>query len=60
MAASAMDGGSVGTVINLTQNIYGNGDEALAKVVRQASDDALNRTQQDFAGNGRLRKTLGV
>lgn len=60
MAASAMDGGSAGTVINLTQNIYGNGDEALAKVVRQASDDALNRTQQDFAGNGRLRKTLGV
>lgn len=60
MAASAMGGGSGGTVINLTQNIYGNGDEALAKVVRQASDDALNRTQQDFAGNGRLRKTLGV
>lgn len=60
MAASAMEGGSAGTVINLTQNIYGNGDEALAKVVRQASDDALNRTQQDFAGNGRLRKTLGV
>lgn len=60
MAAGAMEGGSGGTVINLTQNIYGNGDEALAKVVRQASDDALNRTQQDFAGNGRLRKTLGV
>lgn len=60
MAASAIGGWSGGTVINLTQNIYGNGDEALAKVVRQASDDALNRTQQDFAGNGRLRKTLGV
>lgn len=62
LAASAVGGADGGTVVNnyITQNIQGNGDQALAEVVDRATRNALNETQADFAKNGRLRKTLGV
>lgn len=60
MAAGAMEGGSGGNVYNITQNIQGNGDQALAEVVDRATKNALNEVQRDFATNGRIRKTAGV
>ena len=57
-----MEGGGSGggMVVNITQNIQGNGDEALAKVVDKATKNALNEVQRDFATNGRIRKTAGI
>ncbi|MGL5390006.1 MAG: phage tail length tape measure family protein [Shewanella sp.] len=62
LAASAVGVADGGTVVNnyITQNIQGNGDQALAEVVDRATKNALNETQRDFSQNGRLRKTLGV
>lgn len=62
MAASAVGGADGGTVVNnyITQNIQGNGDQALAEVVDRATKNALNEVQRDFATNGRIRKTAGV
>lgn len=56
--AAASVGG--GMTVYITQNIQGNGDQALAEVVDRATKNALNQCQSDFATNGRLRKTLGV
>ena len=56
--AAASGGG--GMTVYITQNIQGNGDQALAEVVDRATKNALNECQSDFATNGRLRKTLGV
>lgn len=57
-----MEGGGSGggMVVNITQNIQGNGDQALAEVVDRATKNALNEVQRDFATNGRIRKTAGV
>lgn len=62
LAASAVGGADGGTVVNnyITQNIQGNGDQALAEVVDRATKNALNEVQRDFATNGRIRKTAGV
>lgn len=62
LAASAASGGDGGAVynFNISQTISGSGDEALAKVVDQATKNAVNEVQRDFAQNGRLRKTLGA
>jgi hypothetical protein len=62
LAASAVGGADGGTVVNnyITQNIQGNGDQALAEVVDRATKNALNEVQRDAATNGRIRKTLGV
>lgn len=61
LAASAMGGGGDGgMVVNITQNINGNGDDVLAKVVQKATKDAVNAVQLDFATNGRIRKTAGI
>lgn len=60
MAAGAMEGGSGGMTVYITQNIQGNGDQALAEVVDRATKNALNEVQRDFATNGRIRKTAGV
>ena len=46
--------------VYITQNIQGNGDQALAEVVDRATKNALNEVQRDAATNGRIRKTLGV
>lgn len=56
---AAANGGG-GMTVYITQNIQGNGDQALAEVVDRATKNALNQCQSDFATNGRLRKTLGV
>lgn len=53
-------GGSGGMTVYITQNIQGNGDQALAEVVDRATKNALNEVQRDAATNGRIRKTLGV
>ena len=53
-------GGSGGMTVYITQNIQGNGDEALARVVQKATKSAVDEVQRDFATNGRIRKTLGV
>lgn len=53
-------GGSGGMTVYITQNIQGNGDQALAEVVDRATKNALNEVQRDFATNGRIRKTAGV
>ncbi|MGL5390060.1 MAG: hypothetical protein ACRDA8_01485, partial [Shewanella sp.] len=57
-----MEGGGNGggMVVNITQNIQGNGDETMAKMVSQATENTMNQVQRDFSCNGRLRKTLGV
>ena len=47
-------------VVNITQNITGNGDEALARVVQKATKSAVDEVQRDFATNGRIRKTAGI
>ncbi|MGL4357075.1 MAG: phage tail length tape measure family protein [Shewanella sp.] len=61
LAASAMGGdGGGGMVVNITQNITGNGDEALAKVIQKATKAAVDEVHRDAATNGRIRKTLGV
>ena len=62
LAASAVGGAEGGTVVNnyITQNIQGNGDEALAKVVQKATKSAVDEVQRDFATNGRIRKTAGI
>lgn len=60
LAAAAGESGATYVTNNVYQTITGNGDEALAKVVNQATQNALNQTQADFAQNGRLRRTLGV
>ena len=56
--AAASGGG--GMTVYITQNIQGNGDQALAEVVDRATKNALNEVQRDAATNGRIRKTLGV
>lgn len=56
--AAASGGG--GMTVYITQNIQGNGDQALAEVVDRATKNALNEVQRDFATNGRIRKTAGV
>lgn len=56
--AAASGGG--GMTVYITQNIQGNGDQALADVVDRATKNALNEVQRDFATNGRIRKTAGV
>ena len=53
-------GGGGGMTVYITQNITGNGDQALAEVVDRATKNALNEVQRDFATNGRIRKTAGV
>ena len=53
-------GGGGGMVVNITQNITGNGDEALARVVQKATKSAVDEVQRDFATNGRIRKTAGI
>ena len=57
-----IDGAGVsgGMTVYITQNIQGNGDQALAEVVDRATKNALNEVQRDAATNGRIRKTLGV
>ena len=57
-----MEGGGSGggMVVNITQNITGNGDEALARVVQRATKSAVDEVQRDFATNGRIRKTAGI
>ena len=55
----AANGGG-GMTVYITQNIQGNGDQALAEVVDRATKNALNEVQRDFATNGRIRKTAGV
>lgn len=62
LAASAAGGvaGGGDTYVTINQTITGNGDEALAKVVNQATQNALNEVQKDFAMNGRIRRTAGV
>ena len=60
MAASAASGGNGGgMVVQITQNITGNGDQALAEVVDRATKNAMTEVQRDFATNGRLRRTGG-
>ena len=56
---AAANGGG-GMTVYITQNIQGNGDQALAEVVDRATKNALNEVQRDFATNGRIRKTAGV
>lgn len=56
--AAASGGG--GMTVYITQNIQGNGDQALAEVVDRATKNALNEVQRDFATNGRIRKTAGI
>ena len=57
-----MEGGGSGggMVVNITQNIHGNGDDALARVVQKATKSAVDEVQRDFATNGRIRKTAGI
>lgn len=57
-----MEGGGSGggMVVNITQNITGNGDDALARVVQRATKSAVDEVQRDFATNGRIRKTAGI
>lgn len=57
-----MEGGGSGggMVVNITQYITGNGDEALARVVQKATKSAVDEVQRDFATNGRIRKTAGI
>ena len=57
-----MEGGGSGggMVVNITQNIQGNGDEVLARVVQKATKSAVDEVQRDFATNGRIRKTAGI
>lgn len=57
-----MEGGGSGggMVVNITQNITGNGDDALARVVQKATKSAVDEVQRDFATNGRIRKTAGI
>lgn len=53
-------GQSGGMVVNITNQITGNGDAALAEVVDKATRNAMNEVQRDFATNGRIRKTAGI
>lgn len=53
-------GGSGGMTVYITQNIQGNGDDALARVVQKATKSAVDEVQRDFATNGRIRKTAGI
>ena len=57
---AAANGGGGGDTYYITQNITGNGDEALARVVQKATKAAVDEVQRDAATNGRIRKTLGV
>ncbi|MGL4615139.1 MAG: tape measure protein [Shewanella sp.] len=57
---AAANGGGGGDTYYITQNITGNGDEALAKVIQKATKAAVDEVQRDAATNGRIRKTLGV
>lgn len=63
LARSALSGGggeSSATYITINNNISGNGDQALAQAVETATEQALIRVQQDFATNGKIRRTAGI
>jgi TP901 family phage tail tape measure protein len=59
-AAGGVGGGATTNIYNITQNISGNGDDALAQVVEQATQNAITEVKRDAATNGPIRRMLGV